>query len=695
MLREKNRQNHINIEYFDFFAGRDAHVDFSFSPVTRSPESALHTFTYICRYSSKMKNNFLLAILLSCAGVFAQDVESIAESEMKSASSLMAFVANPNTANYDVTYHKLEFTVDPAVYFISGKVTTTFTALANMNTVTFDLTNDLAVSSVKKDGVNLAFSQASANELVITLPSTLASGSSATVEINYSGPPDFGEQAFITSQHNGTPVLWTLSEPFGAKDWWPCKQDLNDKVNSIDVYITAPSQYTSVSNGLEQSQTVVGPQKITHFHHGYPIPAYLIAIAVTNYSVYTLQAGLGTTESPFFPIVNYAYPETAATNQASVEVTPEIMNLFESLFGPYPFRNEKYGHAQFGYGGGMEHTTVSFMTAGGSGAYSRSLIAHELGHQWFGNKVTCGSWRDIWLNEGFAEYMSGLVVENLDGPTQFVNWKNGKIDNITTQAGGAVYLTEAEALNVNRIFSSRLTYNKGSMVAHMLRFKLGDAAFFQGLQNYLNAPGLSYAYALTPDLKSHLEAASGQNLDEFFNDWIYKQGYPMYEITAQNIGPGQVRITVSQETSHFSVPFFEMPVPVRLMGAGGQQLDLVLNNTVNNQQFIENVPFAVTSVVFNPGKDIISKNSTATLDTGMFELRDAIALYPNPGSEAVNIQFPAGIVVESVSFFNSLGQMALKLGADGPYDVSALPQGVYLVLIKSDAGQKTLKFVRQ
>ena len=91
------------------------------------------------------------------------------------------------------------------------------------------------------------------------------------------------------------------------------------------------------------------------------------------------------------------------------------MNFFEATFTPYPFRNEKYGHAQFGWGGGMEHTTVSFMTARVSGAYSRSLIAHEMAHQWFGDKITCGSWRDIWLNEGFATYLASLVIENLDG----------------------------------------------------------------------------------------------------------------------------------------------------------------------------------------------------------------------------------------------------------------------------------------
>ncbi|HEY0092553.1 MAG TPA: M1 family metallopeptidase, partial [Flavobacterium sp.] len=461
-----------------------------------------------------MKRITILALLCISSYTFAQNtVEQIAEAEMKSAESLMNVAVNPNTLNYDITYHKLEFNLDPADHYISGTITTTYTAVTAMNTITFDLANQLTVSSVTKNGVSLPYVQNAADELVITLPSTQAAGTSATVEVTYSGPPATGEQAFVATEHNGVPVVWTLSEPFGARDWWPCKQDLNDKIDSIDVMITAPSQYVSVSNGVVWNEVVNGGFKTTHYHHGYPIPAYLVAIAVTNYQIYNQQAGLGTPESPYFPIINYMYPETATANQASLAVTPTIMNLYESLFGPYPFRNEKYGHAQYSGGGGMEHTTVSFMTAGGSGGYSRGLIAHEMGHQWFGDKVTCGTWKDIWLNEGFAEYLSGLVVENLDGEASFINWKNGKINNITSQAGGAVYLTETESQDVGRIFSSRLSYNKGAMVANMLRFKLGDDLFFQGMQNYLNAPGLAYGYAVTPDLQAQLESVSGMELD--------------------------------------------------------------------------------------------------------------------------------------------------------------------------------------
>ena len=254
---------------------------------------------------------------------------------------------NPNTLNYDVTYQKLEFTVNPAVYNIVGKVTTTYTALSDMSTVTFDLTNELVVSSVKLGATNLTFLQNANDELVITLPSIQLAGTSRIIEINYSGAPATGEQAFTTSTHNGVPVIYTLSEPFGARDWWPCKQDLNDKINAIDIYITAPSQYISVANGLEISQVVNGLNKTTHFQHNYPIPAYLVAIAVTNYSIFTQTAGTAPND---FPIVNYIYPETLTPSvQTQLAQTPLIMNLFETLFEPYPFHNEKYGHAQFGW----------------------------------------------------------------------------------------------------------------------------------------------------------------------------------------------------------------------------------------------------------------------------------------------------------------------------------------------------------
>ena len=642
-----------------------------------------------------MKKIAQFFFVLSSFFCFSQSAESefdkMVLSESKSAASTMNVQVNPNTQNYDITYHELRFTVNPnnSPAAISGVVKTTFTALANMNTITFDMATQLVVSSVTMNSINLTFSQSN-YELNINFPSTITTGTSSSVIITYAGNPPTAEGAFTRGTHAGTPIIYTLSEPFGARDWWPCKQDLNDKINSFDMYITAPSAFYSVSNGLEQSRIVTGANATTHFKHLYPIPAYLIVLNITNYVVYNQQAGLGTLASPYFPIINYLYPESNTTTiQNQLGVTPGIMNLFESLLEPYPFRNEKYGHAQFGWGGGMEHTTVSSM-----GSFGRDLISHELAHHWFGNKITCGTWKDIWLNEGLTEYMSGLVHEQ-DGPSNFVTWKNNKITSITSQPGGATYLSDAGALSVNTIFSSRLTYNKGSMIAHMLRWKLGDVKFFQALKSYLADPALAYGYAITANLKSHLEAAdNGNSLTEFFNDWLINQGYPTYTITAQNWGSGQAKIIVNQTQSHASVSFFEMPLEIRLTGSGSQVLDVIVNNTNNAQEFIVSVPFVVTGVVFDPNKHIISKNNTATLGTENFDMNSAISVYPVPSENELTIQFPNNVTLNKVEIYNNLGQI-LKTDFKNVLDISGLSRGVHFLKIDTSEGLFHKNFIKK
>ena len=640
------------------------------------------------------KNICALFILLRVLG-FSQsgisEFDRMVEAEMKSASSFQNLRVNPNTLNYDVTHHDLRFTINPdtTTPFISGVVSTTFRALSNMTTVTFDMATALAVSSVTMNGTGLTFTQSN-YELNINLPTTLSTGTTATVIITYAGSPPQAEAAFTRSTHAGTPVIYTLSEPFGARDWWPCKQDLNDKIDSFDIYITCPSAYIGVSNGLLQSSTTSGGNTTRHYRHNYPIPAYLISLNVTNYVTYNIQAGLGTVQNPFFPINNYLYPEgNTTTVQTAINQTVPVMNVFEEKFGFYPYRNEQYGHVQFSWGGGMEHTTMSSM-----GGWSRSLIAHELAHQWFGDKITCGTWRDIWLNEGFAEYLAGLVVESLDGPASFISWKTTKINNITTASNGALYLTEAEALNVSRIFSSRITYNKGSMVVHMLRWKMGDANFYQAVRNYLNDSNLAFGYAITADLKAHLEAVHGASLSEFFNDWVYMQGYPTYTITAQNWGAGQAKITVSQTQSDPSVTYFEMPLEIRLSGAGGATQDVIVNHTANGQQFIVSVPFVVTGVTFDPNKHIISKNNIVTLGTESFEWSATVSVYPNPTNDVLHVMMPSSLQLNKIEIYNTLGQLeGEKSTVD--FSIADLASGVHWLKISTSEGIIYKNFIKK
>jgi aminopeptidase N len=260
----------------------------------------------------------------------------IIEAETKSALAMINGTRNPNTGNYDVKYHRLEFEVDPNVSFISGDVTTYFEAKETLNEITFELTDNMNVSQVIQRGNSLTFVQNNDDEVVITLSPPQNPGVLDSLTITYSGNPvSSGFGSFEQSSHNGDPIIWTLSEPFGAKGWWPCKQDLIDKIEMMDIYITTPlnnpsnEEYIAVSNGMEQSQVINGNTKTTHYKHQYPIPAYLVAIAVTNYEIYSHV--VPNNGNPF-DIVNYVFPEDLGYAQSSTPVTVDIMDLFTDLF---------------------------------------------------------------------------------------------------------------------------------------------------------------------------------------------------------------------------------------------------------------------------------------------------------------------------------------------------------------------------
>ncbi len=631
--------------------------------------------------------------LFYCFG-FAQKVEyssddylqEIVQFEQKNASQKIMFKANPNTVNYDLKYHRLEWDVDPTQAHISGKVTTYFTAIENMSNITFDLSDNMVVSNVTQRGANLNFLQNTNDELIITLPSTQNKGVLDSLTVSYSGNPvSSGFGSFEISTHGNfprTPILWTLSEPYGAKGWWPCKQDLIDKIDSIDIYITHPSEYKAASNGLLKSEVISGNNKTTHWKHKYPIPAYLIAIAVTNYSVYNDYVANGD-----FNVENYVYPENLNSAKAGTAITPDIMDLFGNLFEIYPYADEKYGHAQFGWGGGMEHTTMTFM-----GSFGRELIAHELAHQWFGNKITCGGWEDIWLNEGFATYLAALVIEDFDGENSFINWRSGTVNNITSQTGGSTFVNDTTS--VNRIFSGRLTYRKGAMILNMLRYKLGDDHFFQAIKNYLADVNLAYDYAKTSNLIAHLESASGMDLEEFFNDWFYGEGYPSYEVNwHQNPANNIVRFNVNQSQSHSSVSFFEMPLPIRVNGQGGESEMVRLEVSENGQSFNTEIPFEIVSIELDPEAQLISKNNNVTLGVDIVKLQNDISIFPNPAGSTLSIANNSYAFIKKITIYNVLGSVVMEENnPTSKISLDKLKFGIHLIKIDTDKGSihKTL-----
>ena len=618
--------------------------------------------------------------------------KSMISNELMRYSKMIDYNVNPNTLNYDLRYQRLELQLDPAQQYVSGTVTSHFIPNQNMTSIYFDLSNTLTVSEVKYHGSNLPFTQLATKEVKIDFPAGIPAATLDSLSIKYSGAPDTGGSAgdaFTISTQSGVPALYTLSEPYGAQEWFPTKQSLNDKIEKVDLMINTPSQYNVASNGKLFSETVLpGNRKLTFWQTNYPIPAYLIALGITNYTKFNDTMG-----NPPFPFVNYLYPSTTSnsTIMSNIEWTKTVMNTFEQYLGPYPYRNEKYGHMQFGWGGGMEHATMSSM-----GSWGRGIIAHELAHQWFGDKVTCGAWNDIWLNEGFATFGEHLANEKLlMTNSQFMSYLSSEMNYITSSAGGSVYVSDTNLGNTGAIFSGRLSYSKGGYVVRMIKWILGDDAFYSALKDYHARPQLAYGYAKTEDLKNSLLESTGKDFTEFFNDWIYGQGHPTYQIRWNQTADQMLRFKVSQTTSHSSVNFFEMPLPIKVNGTGGQVAYLVLNHTTKNQNFAEQVNFPVVSIQFNYENQILQRNSTVTKDTTILSVNDGakeeMKIYPNPVKDRLSV---SGINKDQPYEILSIDGKLIKAGkysSTKTIEVQALPKGVYFLKVSN----QNLKFIKE
>lgn len=639
-----------------------------------------------------MKKVFLFFLCIVSLSLFAQsELQSISLHEQK------AFTANrtaPQTLainNSDFIYQRCEWNVDPAVYFISGKITTHFIPNNSITQMEFDLSDSLQADSVVYHSINIPFTH-NLEILSASFPSSLPASVIDSISVFYHGqPPSTGFGSFDTSSHAGVPVLWTLSEPYGAKDWWPCKQNLSDKIDSVDIIVTCPAIYRTASNGILTLDTVTGTSRTCVWKHRHPIATYLVCFAVSNYTVYT---DLVPFNGDTVKVINYVYPEDLATAQGGTVNIPSQMQLYDTLFGEYPFADEKYGNTECNFGGGMEHQTMTFV-----GGFSYELLSHELAHHWFGDKVTCGSWHDIWLNEGFASYCSGLCYEHFAPSLYWMPFKQGRISHITSQPDGSVYC--GDTVNIPRIFDDRLSYAKGAMILHTLRWVIGDSAFYAGVRNYLNDPALAYNFATTDDLKQHLEASGGQNLSWYFNDWFYGEGFPSYTINWSQDVNNLVTFTVNQSQSHASVPFFELPLPIKFKNPLNDTIIRVQNN-FSGETFTVQLSFTADSLIFDPDYWIISANNTVNAIHHP-EIDHTISLFPNPANDHITLHtgnaFAGSAVVEIKDVAGKLvkkeGMTLTESLPDHEIDLTGIARGIYFISVQTGDEIINRKFVKQ
>ncbi len=597
-----------------------------------------------------------------------------------------AYKKGEASANFDVKYYRCEWQTDPAIRYIRGIVTSHFIFNSSANSIAYDLSDSLQVDSVKERNNSLSFSHQD-NTLQINFNEAKHAGTLDSVSVYYKGvPASTGFGTFVNSSHNGVPIMWTLSEPYGSSDWWPCKNGLNDKADSIDVYIIAPLQYTAVSNGLRESEITSGGNKITHWKHRYPIASYLVCMAVTNYAEFNNYVPIENTD---LLMQTFCYPEDLPLFQANTPMVLSALQYFSKIFGPYPFIKEKYGQVQFGWGGGEEHQTSTFIVRP-----DESLMAHELGHHWFGDKITCASWQDIWLNEGFATHLASMYMEN-KYPLTVISTRKKEIENITSVPNGSVFVTDT--INVNRIFDSRLTYTKGSHLLYMLRWILGDSVFFSGMRSYFNDSSISFGFARTVDFQKNLEKVSGSDLSYFFNDWLYGQGYPSYHVTWTQLGNDYVRIKINQATSDPSVKFFALPIALQFKNSA-QQKTIIINNKINGEIFIKKIGFMADTVIVDPEYWLITKNNTSEQVVTDVNSKNIIQVFPTPFINSFNIYIQNFISpVAHLRIYDSKGRLMMRkdLPVKGSifYEVNtqAFARGIYFIKIQSDNGFKFVK----
>ncbi|HYE55629.1 MAG TPA: M1 family aminopeptidase, partial [Chitinophagaceae bacterium] len=603
---------------------------------------------------------------------FMKEINAIAEMEKQSASARTTKELSGASHNFDVHHYRCQWHIDPNVLFISGSVTPAFTMVQTGNTISLDMQKALVVDSIVYHNNSIPYDH-HGDTLTILFPANINAGTKDSVSIYYHGVPVFtGLGAFYQHTHAGAPVIWTLSQPFGAKYWWPCKDGLGDKADSLDILITHPAIYTASSNGMVVSKVVDNALATTHFRHRYPIASYLVAVAVTNYLVDDDTISVGNKSYRF---ISYSYPESAAGFFGQEQYAKDAFRTFTKLYGEYPFASEKYGHTQIGRAVGMEHQTNSFMYH-----TSPTLSAHELAHQWFGDKVTCGSWSDIWVNEGITTYSAGLYIrENFD-PMFYRTFLQETLNSVVSQPGGSVYV--ADTVN-GSIFSTRLSYNKGAFVTHMLRWVLGDSTFFRGLRRYLNDPALAYGFARTADLQRNLEQESGKNLTSFFQKWIYGEGYPNYQANWSQNANHWAKVKLNQTTSHPSVSFYDMPVMLEFRSAARTER-VVVDHRYSGQEFNIKLDFEADTLVIDPDLWILSKTKTTQKlpsSTGA----DIIHIYPNPApnNATLTLENPTGSRL-FVRLFSSTGQLLYRkdLATAGQNEIIDLginkfPRGVY------------------
>ncbi len=610
--------------------------------------------------------------------------DEIAIHETQNSSSMIKALQEPVLEpNIDVKYYKLDLKISTPTKYLRGNVMVNAECItSNLTAVNLNFTNALSVDSVKMENTVVSFTH-QLSVLSITLNRNYSNGELVSMNIFYKGvPPSSG--GLVYSSHSGVPWVFSMSEPYNARLWWPCKDHPSDKADSVDMLVTVDSSYKVGSNGVLINSIINGDgTKTFHWAERYPISTYLVSLALTNYAEF--KNWFKYTQSDSMYILNYVLPEHLAEAQLKLPKTVEMLQIYSDLFGLYPFITEKFGHIEWASGwGGMEHQTMTSIDR-----FDSNWVAHELSHQWFGDMISLENWHHLWLNEGFATYSVGLYYEKKYGTSAYMNNLLQQMAN-AKNATGTLYLEDTT--NVGNMFNGSRVYAKGASVLHMLRHVLGDSVFFNSLKSYATDSRFRFSNATTEDFKEVCEAVSGLSLDYFFDEWIYGEKYPKYYLSWQatpDTSGFMVTIRILQETQTNNPDYFTMPVDLRLIGT---DLDttIVLWNSSIDQSFSVHTSKVPTTVQLDPNNWIIhSFGVIPGVDDKQVQYPKTFKLeqnYPNPFNPSTKISWQSPVSSwQTLKIYDVLGKEGATLideyKSAGNYEVEfsadGLTSGIY------------------
>lgn len=604
------------------------------------------------------------------------------------------------TEKYNVHFYFLDLNMTNTTTALSGSSEMQATCNVNLDSALLEFFPTFTISFIEVDGNPTAYSRVGS---ALKVPVNKTTGQNFSVKVFYNGtPPNASTNPLggsgMTNDNSsswGNSVTWSLSEPFSAFEWFPVKQHLKDKADSCAVWITVPSACKAGSNGVLENITDFGATKRFEWKHRHPIDYYLISVAVAEYVDYTITAN--PVGYPQITIQNYIYnnPATLPNFQADIDETADFIELYSELFGMYPFTDEKYGHCMAPLGGGMEHQTMTTQ-----GFFNPTLTAHELGHQWWGDNVTCGSWADIWVNEGFASYAEYLMLEALypgDEVTQMADVHT----NVKSQPGGSVWCEDS--LSDASIFSSRLSYDKGAAIIHQVRYIMNnDSLFFATLKNYQTT--FAEGTALGVDFFQICENVSGINFTDYAEQWYFGEGFPTYSVIWNNVG-SDVLVKISHSVSAGGVtPTFTNPIDLLVSRTALPDTVYRFDITSNATEFVLANASEITNItaidpnnwIINNAGSIVKNPNYLTINEEM-EVSNYVSLYPNPslGNTTIETSLPGQ---NELVVIDTKGRILKKVNFENSIEVNFTNEvaGIYTIQVRNEnTGQVTRKLFKK